>query len=221
MLPILFEDNDIIALDKPEGLASIPEADLSKDSAFSLASAYAKQKIYPVHRLDKEVSGVIIFAKNAQAHKFLNEQFSKKTVQKIYLALAHGVVVKDSGIIEKPIREYGSGRMGVDNQRGKNSFTKFEVVKRGKDFTLMKVFPLTGRKHQIRVHLYNIGHPIAGDKRYKDKPLQDRFTRLMLHAHKISFTLPAGEKKEIEAPLPESFRKSLPFKAFSSCPSQS
>ncbi len=205
MIQILFENKDIVAVDKPEGLASIPERDLSKDCLLSLLSSKFKEKLYVVHRLDKEASGIILFAKNADAHKYLNKQFFNHTINKTYLALTHGIIKEENGAIDKPIRQFGSGRMGVDLKIGKASTTKFHVIKKFDSYTLVEAYPLTGRRHQIRVHLYSIAHPIVGDLRYGDKTLQEKFPRLMLHSQKITFSLSSEERITVESPIPESF----------------
>jgi RluA family pseudouridine synthase len=206
MIPILFENNDILAVNKPEGLASIPGHPRGEKCLLSSLSSLFPEKLYVVHRLDKEVSGVILFAKNAVAHQYLNEQFSHREVQKTYLALVHGIIHDNSGLITKPLRQFGSGRMGVDLQQGKASLTQFRVIERFGGYTLVKAYPLTGRRHQIRVHLYSIGHAIVGDLRYGDKGVQNQFPRLMLHAQEITCPLPSGKKVTIEAPLPASFK---------------
>jgi tRNA pseudouridine32 synthase/23S rRNA pseudouridine746 synthase len=203
---ILFEDDHIIAVNKPEGIASIPERAPGKESLLSLLSPRFPGKLYVVHRLDKEVSGVILFAKNAQAHKYLNDQFSSRNVFKTYLALVHGIIEEDQGLIEKPIRQFGSGRMAVDPIRGKASATSFEVTERFGSHTLVRVHPQTGRRHQIRVHFYSLGHPIAGDPGYGEKAIQRLYPRLMLHAQEIRFRLPGGREIMVEAALPESFQ---------------
>lgn len=171
-IPILFENDDLIAVNKPEGLASILERAKEKDCVLSLLSSLSRRKLYIVHRLDKETSGVLIFAKNAAAHKCLNQQFSSREIKKTYVALTHGEIPENSGIIDKPLRQFGSGRVGVDAQKGKSSATEFKVERRFVDYTLVSVHPSTGRRHQIRSHLYSIGHPIVGDLRYGDKVLQ-------------------------------------------------
>ena len=208
-IPILFENSDVLAVDKPEGLTSIPGSEKGKDTLIGLLSKLYPEKLYVVHRLDKDVSGVMLFAKNAAAHKCLNDQFSGHTVKKMYCALVLGVVEKSEGSISKPLRQFGSGRMGVDELRGKPSSTDFEVVERFAEYTLVKALPATGRKHQIRVHFYNIGHSIAGDTRYGDKEKAKVFPRMMLHALSITFKLPSGEEKTIESPLPQSFETAL------------
>lgn len=205
MFPILFENVDILAINKPEGLASIPERIHTVDNLFSRLSAEFPDKLYVVHRLDKDVSGVMLFAKHAAAHQCLNDQFSQRLIRKTYLALAHGVMRQNQDAITAPIRQFGSGRMGVDAQRGKPSRTDFQVLERFAAYTLLTAHPLTGRRHQLRVHLYSIGHPIVGDVRYGDKMLQRQFPRLMLHAQRIEFRLPSGRMMTLEAPVPESF----------------
>lgn len=205
MILVLFEDDDVLAVDKPEGLASIPERDTTQESLLSLLSASKPTKLYVVHRLDKEVSGVMLFAQNAAAHKYLNEQFSHHSVRKIYLALVHGIVAQESRTIDTPLRQFGSGRMGMDSKRGKESITTFQVLKRFDGYTLIEVYPITGRRHQIRVHLYSLGHAIVGDLLYGERDMQHRFPRLMLHARRIEYRLPSGDLCAVEAPLPESF----------------
>jgi RluA family pseudouridine synthase len=209
MILTLFEDADVLVVNKPEGLASIPERDTTQESLLSQLSAARPTTLYVVHRLDKEVSGVIIFAKNAAAHKFLNEQFSHHTVRKTYRAVVHGVIAQESGTIHKSLRQFGSGRMGVDSKRGKESVTTFHVLKRFDAHTLAEAYPVTGRRHQIRVHLYSLGHAIVGDSLYGEKAMQYPFPRLMLHAQRIEVRLPSGSEVMIEAPVPESFAKAL------------
>jgi tRNA pseudouridine32 synthase / 23S rRNA pseudouridine746 synthase len=209
MIPVLFENDDVLAVDKPEGLTSIPGSEKGNDTLLGLLSNVYTQKLFVVHRLDKDVSGVMLFAKNAAAHKCLNDRFCSRKVKKTYAALVHGAIETSGGSIDKPIRQFGSGRMGIDELRGKPSSTGFEVVDRFGKFTLVKAFPGTGRKHQIRVHFYSIGHPIAGDTRYGEKVDLTLFPRMMLHALSITFALPSGEEKTIDSTLPESFEAVL------------
>lgn len=211
VIQILFENEDVLAVHKPEGLASIPEGKPGRDCLLSLLAALFPDKLYVVHRLDKDVSGVILFAKNAVAHKCLNEQFNQRRVNKTYIALTHGGIDMDGGRIDKPLRRFGSGRMGVDLERGKPCVTEFRVEERLGAYTLVRVHPITGRRHQIRVHLYSIGHPIVGDRLYGEKGLQSRFPRLMLHAQRVAFRLPTGEEVSVEADPPPSFRKVVAY----------
>lgn len=208
-LEILYDDEDIVAVNKPEGIASITENDTAKDSVHSLLEKKLSQKIFVVHRLDKEVSGVILFAKNAKTHKILNRQFAGRAVKKSYLALVHGTLKENDGVIKKAIREFGSGRMGIDEENGKASSTKFSVVKRFRKHTLLKLNPSTGCRHQLRVHLYSIGHPIVGDLRYGEKEIQKMFPRIMLHAKSVAVVLPGGKEVEIRSEAPKSFNDVL------------
>ena len=204
---VLFENDDFLAVDKPEGVVSIAEA--GKGGLPELLKDVFADKLLPVHRLDRGASGVIVFAKSAGAHRLLNGQFDRREVRKTYLALVHGVVAVNRGSVNAPLREFGSGRMGVDPRRGKPSSTVWKVAERLPAATLVRVQPATGRRHQIRVHLYHIGHPIVGDPKYGDRALQERFPRLMLHALEIEFSLPSGERLTVEAPVPSSFEEVL------------
>lgn len=205
-IKIIYEDDSVIAVDKPEGIASISENDTNLKTVHSLLEEKYSQKIFIVHRIDKEVSGLILFAKNSKTHKYLNNQFATRSVKKNYIALVHGSLIKDCGRIDKPIREFGSGRMGIDEKNGKQSITDFNVVERFNNYSLLNISIITGRRHQIRVHLYSIGHPVVGDLRYGDIKTQKQYSRLMLHARQIEITLPNNSKKRFESPLPESIR---------------
>lgn len=207
VIGVLFENADYLAVDKPEGIVSIAEA--GRGGLPELLKDVFAGRLYPVHRLDREASGVIVYAKNADAHRQLNGQFDRREVRKTYLALVLGATGPASGLINAPIREFGSGRMGVDARRGKPSSTDWKVAERLDGATLVRVYPATGRRHQIRVHLYHIGHPILGDLKYGDPTIQGRYPRLMLHAVAIEFALPSGERVTVEAPIPPSFEAVL------------
>ncbi len=200
---VLYETDDYIAVDKPEGIVSLAEA--GRGGLPELIKARYAGKLFPVHRLDRGASGVIVFAKNAAAHRHLNGEFDRRKVRKTYLAAVDGVTSSNHGQINAPLREFGSGRMGVDPKRGKPSSTGWKLAERLDGATLLRVSPATGRRHQIRVHLYHIGHPILGDLRYGDRARQERFPRLMLHALSLEFDLPSGDHVAIEAPPPPSF----------------
>jgi tRNA pseudouridine32 synthase / 23S rRNA pseudouridine746 synthase len=207
MIPVLYDDDGIIAIDKPAGIAVIPERDRTKEHVLLLLEQQLGLKLLVVHRLDKEVSGVMLFAKNPEAHRYLNEEFFKRSVRKTYRALVLGALPEENGEIDKPIRQFGSGRMGVDEEKGKPSLTKYAVLQRLDDTTLVHAFPVSGRRHQIRVHLYHIGHPVAGDRMYGDKTVQQRYPRLMLHAEKIQFTSKNGTAAAIQSDIPEDFQR--------------
>jgi tRNA pseudouridine32 synthase/23S rRNA pseudouridine746 synthase len=206
MIPLLYESTEYLAVNKPEGIASIPERLPGAESALQILERERGEKLYVVHRLDKEVSGVLVFARNAEAHRYLNDRFSGRDVRKTYLAVVHGVLKAPGGTIRAAIRQFGSGRMGVD-ERGKPSETDFDVLERWSSATLVRAFPRTGRRHQLRVHFYSLGHPVVGDPRYGDMAVQAHFERLLLHALNISFILPILGKLTIQADPPPSFLK--------------
>jgi RluA family pseudouridine synthase len=199
----------VLAIDKPEGIASIRERDGESAHLQGLLAAQLGSRIYVVHRLDKDVSGVMLFARTAEAHRSLNLQFEAREVEKTYLAMVYGTVRDDQGLIEAPLREFGSGRVAVDRSRGRACRTSFRVVDRLEGWTLLEAQPLTGRRHQIRAHLYSIGHPVAGDRLYGDEKSRGGLARLMLHAREIRFRLPERGVMAIEAPTPASFERVL------------
>ena len=205
MFDVLHVDDRLIAVNKREGVISIPDRTNSGGSLVEELRREFSQNIYIVHRLDKEVSGVILFARDAATHRSLSRLFSSRVVKKMYRALLHGSIAGTGGTVDKPVREFGSGRMGIDELRGKQSRTDFDVIERLPASTLVKAYPRTGRRHQIRVHFYSIGHPIVGDVRYGDRLAQSAFPRLMLHAEEIAFSLPSGETLRVSAPLPATF----------------
>jgi len=205
VIEVLFQDDDCVAVVKPAGVAAVPERAGDGACLAALLSAQLGRRVFPVHRLDKEVSGVILFALSAESHRFFNTAFEQRAVRKTYVAVTHGRMENDAGVVARPIREFGSGRMGVDDARGKPSETRYEVLGRSGRFSLVRAFPLTGRRHQIRVHLYSIGHPIAGDARYGDPALQSGHPRLMLTATGIGLTLPSGRRLELRDVMPPDF----------------
>ena len=204
-IPILFENDDLIAVSKPEKLASIPERNREKICLLKILNENFQRKFFVVHRLDKQVSGIILFAKNAETHRCLNLLFERRQIQKTYIALVHGTIKEEGGSIDLALRRFGSGRMGPDTDRGKPCRTEFSVRERPPGYTLVHVNPLTGRKHQIRAHFFSIGHPIVGDTLYGDKSSQKTFPRLMLHATSLRFKLPDSDEITIESSIPDSF----------------
>lgn len=209
MIDILYEDESLLAVDKPEGLVAVPDRRRLDPSLLEMLCTERGEKLYIVHRIDRETSGVIVFARNAEAHRQLNRQFEARSVEKVYLAFVHGVIGDDQGQIDKPLRQFGSGRVAVDDDRGKDSSTEFRVMKRLEAFTLVEARPHTGRRHQIRVHFYSIGHPVVGDPLYGDQTIQSGCPRLMLHAHRLTLDHPCGRRLTLEAPVPESFQRGL------------
>jgi len=207
MFEILFENADFIVVNKPEGLAAIPEQHPQEPSLFERLCAERGETLFIVHRIDKDTSGLILFARNAEAHRHLSMEFETRRTRKVYRALVHGTIADDWGRIDKPLARFGSGRVGVNPQRGKPSLTEFKVVQRFPAHTLVEAYPKTGRRHQIRVHLYSLGHPIVGDRLYGDRAIQCDYPRMMLHAKTLTIRPPGGDELILEAPVPESFRR--------------
>jgi len=205
VIPILFESAELLAVAKPVGIATIHEQGSALNVHELLQSGCAR-KLYIIHRLDKEVSGILVFAKNAAVHRRLNMQFASREVRKTYRALVQGKVEFDSGRIDFPLREFGSGRVAVDPERGKPSVTEYHVLHRTPCTSLLELMPHTGRRHQLRAHLYALGHPIVGDLRYGQRSLQEASPRLMLHAWRIEFPASeelGGDPVDLESSLPE------------------
>ena len=217
---VLYEDNDIIVVNKPKGLVVHP-ANGNPDG--TLVNALMKickgtlsgigGEIRPgiVHRLDKDTSGVLIVAKNDKAHLALCEQIKNREVKKTYLALTRGIIKENEATINMPI-----GRSTTDRKKmavvktGKEAITHFKVLERFKENTLLEINLETGRTHQIRVHLSQIGYPIVGDMVYSNGKNKFGVQGQMLHAWKIKFMHPiTGKEMEIEAPLPPYFEKIL------------
>ncbi len=235
-LSILLNSPDYIAIDKPSGLASIPTRDGSV-SAIELLSEQsnlprtgsADPRIRPVHRIDQDTSGVLLFAKHVEAQRHVSHQFQNNAVEKIYLALVTGRPAEVSGVIDAPIVPHPADpRRMTTAKRGRRSVTQWQVEASFRHYTLLRVFPKTGKTHQIRVHLLSIGLPLAIDPIYnahapplllsafkrgyrpkKDEPERPLIARLTLHAHRLSFTDRKGELQTIESPLPKDFGTSI------------
>lgn len=202
-LEILHEDALLVAVAKPAGAIVVPGRGPADEECLRDAVArHAGGRIWVVHRLDREASGAVLFAKDPGTHRALSLQFEKRQVKKTYLALVLGRVAGE-GEIDRPLREFGSGKIGVATD-GKPSLTRYLVRKRYRGATLLTVEPTSGRRHQIRVHLYSIGHPVMGDTRYgEDRPVGGA-GRLMLHAHEIVFSHPtAGPMRVVSEPGPD------------------
>ena len=217
-IPILYEDNDIIVVNKPKGMVVHPANGNLDGTLVNAVMAICKDslsgiggEIRPgiVHRLDKDTSGVIIVAKNDKSHINLSEQIKNHQVEKTYIALVRGVVKENQATIDMPISRSTKDRkkMAV-NKNGKRAVTHFIVLKRfPKDnCTLLQVKIETGRTHQIRVHMADIGHPLIGDTVYSSGKNLWGIEGQCLHAKSLKFKHPITEKEMyIEAPLPEYF----------------
>lgn len=203
-VPVLYEDDDVVVFDKPTGMLTHSKGELN--SEWTLADV-ARPKVHDdgtnrpgiVHRLDRATSGVIIVAKTSSAKLFLQRQFSHRRVFKQYLALVHGKLLQDQYSLDKPIgrNPHAPAKFKVDIG-GKPAQTEVGVIKRLKDATLVSLVPATGRTHQLRVHLSELGHPIVGDRLYGQP---DSAKRLMLHAGRLRLDLPKGMSKSFRAPL--------------------
>jgi tRNA pseudouridine32 synthase/23S rRNA pseudouridine746 synthase len=204
-LRIIHEDDRIIAVDKPPGLAVIPGRNLpDADTLVDRIKSHCGAAMFVVHRLDRETSGIILFAKDAATHRSLSMQFEGRAVAKEYLALVQGRVGGD-GEVAVPIRQFGSGRMGCD-AAGKPALTTYRVLQASERASLLEVAPRTGRRHQIRVHLFSIGHPVVGDPLYGTNRPVGGSPRLMLHALQIGFRHPGGALLVLRAEPGEQWR---------------
>src|SRR5581483_10924092 len=213
-LDVLFEDDDIVVINKPAGMVVHPAAgNLSRTlvnallhHCKSLSGIGGEQRPGIVHRIDKETSGCLVVAKSDFAHAHLSRQFAARTVTKIYLALVVGHLKTKDCIVEAPIGRHPVHRkkMAVI-ERGRVAKTTFHVLRELAFGSLVECTLHTGRTHQIRVHLKHIGHPLLGDKLYAGKQAGD-FPRQMLHAWKLGFAQPrTGAPMNFRAPLPEDF----------------
>jgi 23S rRNA pseudouridine1911/1915/1917 synthase len=225
---ILFENEAFIVINKPPGLLSIPDREGKEPSIKSwLRERYGN--IFVVHRLDRDTSGVIVFAKDEATHKYLSGVFEDREVEKLYQGIVQGTLPQKEGSIDLPIMEHPvkPGVM-VTNKHGKASLTDYIVQEELGLYSLVQFRIHTGRTHQIRVHMQALGHPIACDETYGDgKPVrlssfkrnfklsrdqeQERplLARLALHSHILHFKDPAGEFHTFEAPLPKDMRALL------------
>lgn len=217
-LEIIYEDRDILVLSKPAGMLTHPTA---RHVHGTLVNALLFQirdlsgigsEIRPgiVHRLDKDTSGVMVIAKNDYAHQNLSEQFARRTIKKTYVALVHGTMETKKGVIQIPLGRSKSDRtkMSVRWENGRQAITEYEVVKKYNECSLLRIYPRTGRTHQIRVHLTYIKHPIMGDMVYGNKKSFPGVRRHLLHAESLTFTHPrTGLIMTFSAPWPVDFKK--------------
>ncbi len=230
-LLIIYQDEDLLVFDKPAGLRVIPDRwnhelvnifewfkNISIDSVHG-----DERNIWIVHRLDAETSGILICSRNANSHKLLNQLFEQGKIQKTYLAVVKGCPHPMEGTIDFPLLVTAQGRVKI-HPDGKASLTQYRVVEQFRHFSLVEVFPKTGRLHQIRVHLHGIGHPLAVDPKYggfhsirisdlkkiKLPPEQGGsalISRLTLHAWKVSFVHPIHQRMmNLEAKIPKDFQ---------------
>jgi 23S rRNA pseudouridine1911/1915/1917 synthase len=222
--PILFEDEWILAIDKPAGLVVHPAAGhLDGNTLVEILKPKFAEGLWPdemrpglVHRLDRDTSGVMVLAKTPEAHGKLSKQFSNRQAKKTYLALVKGKMPVKEGVIESHLARHPGmrQRFAVSSQRGRWASTKFFVKEHfGDKATLVELHPLTGRTHQIRVHLASYGHPILGDHVYGVNEEEfESIKRQMLHAAQLQVTHPETNKPlTFDAPLPNDFQTAIKF----------
>ena len=219
-LDVIYEDNDIIVINKKKGMVVHPGNGRTEDTLVNALMGRCKDslsgiggKIRPgiVHRLDKDTSGIIIVAKNDKSHINLSEQIKNRKVNKYYIALVRGKVIENNATINMPIARSTKDRkkMAV-NEKGKEAITHFKVLKRYNGYTLLEIKIDTGRTHQIRVHLSEIGYPVVGDEVYSNGKNKFGVKGQCLHAKRIEFIHPVTNKKMVlEAELPVYFKNIL------------
>ncbi|BAL22396.1 RluA family pseudouridine synthase [Azoarcus sp. KH32C] len=206
---ILYADDALIVAEKPAGLLSVPGRGEERQDCLAarVQALYADARI--VHRLDMATSGLIVLARGAEMHRRMSMAFERQTVGKRYLAQVHGHVDHEGGEIDLPlICDWENRPRQIVDQRGRRALTRYHVLARdgvGRDaVSRVELEPVTGRSHQLRVHLMSIGHPILGDTLYAPPESAERHPRMLLHAAGISFDHPATQ-------LPVSFESSVPF----------
>lgn len=212
-LDIVFEDADLIVVNKPAGMLVHPSHYENSGTLLNAMAYWLNRSVSPgtsgasrglirpglIHRLDKQTSGLVAVAKNARSHVVMCEHWMKKRVEKRYLALVEGIVAEDKGIIEAPIGRFADLKHWSVKEDGKHSETRFWVRDRYADLTLVELEPVTGRTNQLRIHCESIGHPIVGDVMRGGR----QFERLCLHAHLLAFPHPAnGGKIKLTSTVP-------------------
>jgi 23S rRNA pseudouridine955/2504/2580 synthase len=222
---ILFENDDIIVVNKPPFISSLDEREGGEINMLRLAKAYSADA-QVCHRLDKETSGALIIAKNPEAYRAISIQFEKRKVKKVYHAIIDGIHVFDKLLIDLPILNAGKGNVTISRQDGKRAETWFQSIKYYKHYTLVECRPVTGRMHQIRIHLATQKASIAGDAMYKGEPVflsklkrkyqlgKDQeelpiMKRFALHAYEVSFKLLNDQEITVNAPYPKDFETLL------------
>ena len=212
-LRIIFEDSDLIVVEKKEGLLSVTTGRETETTAFLILKNYVKKsstrnKIYTVHRLDRETSGVILFAKHSDAQHILRDNWHEIVTKRVYVAVVEGKVEKESDRIVSWLTE-NEISLKISSSRtdngGKEAITNYRVIKSNDEFSLLEIELETGRKNQIRVHMESIGHPIVGDRKYGSTTT---IGRLALHARVLEFYHPmTSEPLHFETPVPREFLK--------------
>ena len=220
-LDIIYEDDDLIVVNKPAGMVVHPSAGHSSGTLVHAALAHApqmegiggQQRPGVVHRLDKNTSGLILLAKNDRAHRWLQDQFRQREISKIYLALVDGHPPTPAGRIEAPIGRDAKMRQKmavVSPEKGRQAISEYHTLETFPNHTLLEVHPLTGRTHQIRLHLLFLNCPVAGDTVYGRSRSTIPTDRHFLHAYRLTLRLPGqADRVTFEAPLPQDLERLL------------
>ncbi|MBR0230278.1 MAG: RluA family pseudouridine synthase, partial [Erysipelotrichaceae bacterium] len=217
-LDIRYEDDDVIVINKPRGLIVHPTLSTTEPTLVNgvlyhchdLSGINGVMRPGVVHRIDKDTTGLILMAKNDKAHMSLSQQLQDKTMSRKYYALVSGVIQHDTGTIDAPIGRDPKDRqkMAVTDKNSKDAVTRFRVMERFSKNTLIECSLMTGRTHQIRVHMEYIGFPVVNDTKYA--PKRQRGNGQLLHAHELTFVHPTtGKKITVSAPLPQDFEDYL------------
>lgn len=209
-IDVIYEDSYLLVVNKPPGIASLPAKAKDSQTMANLVKAYLIEKkenssIHLVTRLDRNTSGLMVFAKTSYSHSLLDQILHTEDFQKYYLALVYGQVAPASGLIDLPIGIDPNAfyMRNIDYQAGKPSRTMYEMIEQYPGASLLRLKLLTGRTHQIRVHLTAIGHPIIGDDMYSGK-IDSRMNRQALHCYRLNIVHPVTKKLlKLQAPLPE------------------
>lgn len=218
-IKIVFEDDDIIVINKRSGLLSVGSAKEKRQTAYRIITNHIKQenptaRLFVVHRLDREVSGLMVFAKNKNAQMELKGSWSLTSSKNMYLIVTEGTIQKDESTLTNFLTESKALIVyTTDNKKGKEAISKYSVVKKNEYYTMLEAWMDTERKHQLRVQLQSIGHPILGDKKYGSK--ENPLNRMAMHLRKIYFIHPlTQEELTFETKVPEDFLKLFRFKFY-------
>ena len=217
---VIFDNEDYLAINKPPFLSTLEDRNDSQNALELVRSEWPGAKV--CHRIDKETSGVLLFAKSDASYRHTSIQFEKRKVKKEYHAVVHGRVDIKDVAVEEPIRLLGNGKVCIDKHVGKKASTTFDTIEIFKFHSLIKCLPLTGRMHQIRIHVASKGTPIVGDELYGGEPfylssIKSKFSlkkkteeqplikRFALHAFRLEFSDQNAKKISIDAPYPKDF----------------
>lgn len=205
-IQIIYEDRDLVVIQKPAGVLSVATVFEKAETVHDiLKRRYYRQRVFPVHRLDRETSGVMVFAYSAAAREGLKEQFQLHTIEREYLALVEGDMQEKKGIWESFLKEDANYYVS-SHPKGKKAVTHFEVIKNGPTYSALKLRLQTGRKNQVRVHASEAGYPIVGDLKYGAN--LNPVNRLGLHAHYLAFIHPVTKKRlAFKSPVPPPLKK--------------